>query len=918
MSASTRRFLGFDRPFLEHAVELLLERAPNSFDFSKTLVVLPGGRAKRRFEESFAEGAPPIAAPPRAITIGELAPALSKVELKLASQLESAALWRAALIAAPRREVARLWNVELGGAVPWTELGRRVQRSLSQLWAEGWVAADVEAHLAGSAGEFDRERWRAIASIEASYRDLLEQRGLVDRDLAAIAVRERNGFCDDVEVVLVGLVDLDRARRRLLEPIAARVTAFVCADPTESHEFDAFGALDHARFEDRDLELDDANWKIADGPDDAAKLALDALESFAPNCGAHEITIGVLDDALVPFVAREFDEVGLEARWAGGRSLARSRPIRLLAAIFEFLAGRSFESFAALVRHPDLETRWASELPDAASSVDEYAGRHLPTTAERSAVIADAHDRSDVECAARFARLIELVDEALAALAGDGNRTPRAWAEAIARTLDAIYRREFTLGAASELADEFERIRGVLEEFAALDDANELDRGAAAELLLARARELESPPRLDRERTSIELLGWLELALDDAPNLVLVGVDEGSLPSPGAADAFLPEVLRRELGLGHEARRVARDTWLLSMLARSRRELVLISTRRSAARDPRTPSRLLFRADGDTVVRRVRRFFGRDEEKKPAALGATERYVPPLRKVSTPTSMRVTDFRRYLESPYGYYLERVLALESIDDRAVELDPLNFGSLVHEVLEQFGRHRLASSTDVEDVREFLRSTLAARARARFGDRARPAVRLQLANLEYRLDRFAEWQVARSASGWRIVEVELERTLALEVDGRAMPITGRIDRLDRNEVAQKWAIIDYKSGDKGDEPESTHRKGPRGSKRWVDLQLPLYREMLRAKTGGDSVELAFVRIAGGVATDELMSSAVWTEQELETAIDVAKEVVRKIRRAEFGEVGDDAPREPILAAIAGFGLTESEGDDEDDDA
>ena len=48
-------------------------------------------------------------------------------------------------------------------------------------------------------------------------------------------------------------------------------------------------------------------------------------------------------------------------------------------------------------------------------------------------------------------------------------------------------------------------------------------------------------------------------------------------------------------------------------------------------------------------------------------------------------SFSVTAFGRFLSSPYQFYLERIARLETLDDRARELDPMHFGSLAHDVL-----------------------------------------------------------------------------------------------------------------------------------------------------------------------------------------------------------------------------------------
>ena len=52
-----------------------------------------------------------------------------------------------------------------------------------------------------------------------------------------------------------------------------------------------------------------------------------------------------------------------------------------------------------------------------------------------------------------------------------------------------------------------------------------------------------------RSSSTIDLQGWLELAWEDAPHLLIAGANEGVLPEATFGDKFLPERLRKQLGL---------------------------------------------------------------------------------------------------------------------------------------------------------------------------------------------------------------------------------------------------------------------------------------------------------------------------------------------------------------------------------
>ncbi|MHC4990213.1 MAG: RecB family exonuclease, partial [Planctomycetota bacterium] len=240
---------------------------------------------------------------------------------------------------------------------------------------------------------------------------------------------------------------------------------------------------------------------------------------------------------------------------------------------------------------------------------------------------------------------------------------------------------------------------------------------------------------------------------------------------------------------------------------------------------------------------------------------------------------------------YRWALERVLRLRRLDDDAAEMSPLHFGSLAHAVLESFGRDPAArESTDPEAIESDLLARLDEHARSLFGPNPLPAVRVQLVRLRMRLRGFARCQAAMRADGWVIehCEHQLEGGATLAVPGQAaMPIHGKIDRIDRHQRTGCWRIIDYKTGEAGNDPRTAHngrRPGP--ELRWLDLQLPLYQHLLEqgplAMAG--SIELGYFCLPKD-ADSVGYKPADWTPDELDAAVDEAREVVRRIRHGEF---------------------------------
>ncbi len=336
---------------------------------------------------------------------------------------------------------------------------------------------------------------------------------------------------------------------------------------------------------------------------------------------------------------------------------------------------------------------------------------------------------------------------------------------------------------------------------------------------------------VDSEGGAVEMVGWLELPLDDAPRLVVAGLDEGSA-SAALAGGLLSPPLRRSLGLQDAETFHARDLYYLELLLASR-DTTLVTGRRGAQGEPLSPRRILLAGATPELVDTVLTFWGEPEtgregeDDAPDAVESAFGPILPSPDVRIPERLPATAFRDYLACPYRFYLRHVLGLRQVRDLPRELPPGDFGRLLHAVLGRFARSPAASSDDPEVIARTLGELLEEESALRSGGMPRVAVRLQLEQLRRRLRSFAAWQAAQRRAGWTIdqelVEVRVEATL--DIDGSRFVVTGRIDRVDRHPTLGS-RLLDYKSAEQSVTPEQAHRAGRRGERRWTDLQLPLY--------------------------------------------------------------------------------------------
>ncbi|MCE5303726.1 MAG: PD-(D/E)XK nuclease family protein, partial [Planctomycetaceae bacterium] len=629
----------------------------------------------------------------------------------------------------------------------------------------------------------------------------------------------------------------------------------------------------------------------------------------------------------VPLIEQHLRQYDVAVRYGVGRSLAGAPPGRLLSAAADFLESRQFADFAALVRHPDVE-RWLERqnvAGDWLAQLDRYFSEHLSASL-------DGPWLGEPEQCDSVRQAGDAVHRLLQELSGPAEPLDR-WGRPIAELLLAVFGPSpLDPAQASDHAvlSACEEACNALREQASIPAALVPSLSAAEALRLvldAMAEKRLTPPNTGR---SVEMLGWLELPLDDAPALVVTTFNEGRVPGSLNGDLFLPNQLRRAMGIEDNDRRYARDAYALAVLAASRRFLRLVVGRRNADGDPMMPSRLLFACDPTTTAQRVRRFCETPEilGGKPVASGVLQPGPRSVFEPPRPTpltepvrSMRVTEFKDYLECPYRYYLRHRLRLVSLRDSGEELDGRHFGTLAHLVLGEFGKSDAADAEQVESIEQFLDAELDRQLAAQFGRAPLSAVLVQAEQLRVRLHAFARWQADWAHQGWRIEQVEIAPPpgkAALVVDGSPMGLRGRIDRIDVHRDDGRRMILDYKTSDAPETPERAHRRNGR----WIDLQLPLYRHLVRWLAIAEPVEVAYVVLPKDTAATGLLPSG-WTPDDLDDADRAASEVIRGVRterfwppakkRPEFSEdfapICLDGQFRAILAAEAQPGATPS---------
>jgi hypothetical protein len=386
-------------------------------------------------------------------------------------------------------------------------------------------------------------------------------------------------------------------------------------------------------------------------------------------------------------------------------------------------------------------------------------------------------------------------------------------------------------------------------------------------------------------------------------------MNEGFVPKTRAADPWLPDGLRRALGMPGAEAGLARDKAMLAQLVQRCRSLTLIVGRRDARGDPLAPSRAVLATSGAALARRVARLTDPDEAQgrnRRWPLHTAPRTTCEIPAPSPPielTRLRVTAFKSFFKCPRRFWLSCVEKLEEIAAAPSELDPLAFGSFAHLALEALKDDEIGRSHDPQRIAQHLAATVDRLLLERFGAAPRTALLIQAAALKARLARFAAQQAAWSREGWRILATELKLpddvTLPLRPDETPLVVSGRVDRIDVH-PERGVRIIDFKTSEDAKDPLEEHIEADdAGAPQWIDLQLPLYRALLGPKlpaifpdrvTKQMPIEVGYLPLSAKL--DEIAWMPARFALDDASAVAAACEVVRRVRRG-------DLPMKPLGA-------------------
>ena len=891
--AATRRFLGWDTPLVRAvATHLAKDWSRNgALDLSEYLVVVPTRNVSRRLREALAVMAAEHQAavlPPMTVTPDFLSAPARITDANPAGQVETLLIWAAELLRLEMDEYRNLfpvdpvemhfsWALKMAGDL------LQVRETLNE---NGLSLQDAARMLDNS--EMEPERWRDLAKLERWCVKATEAKGYVDWQVMRRRAASSGLPPDNVKrIVMAGVLDPStlavQALERWSRSLPVEVLVFA---PEKSHRnhFDAWGRPIPETWLTEVIHIADPDTMIHQGstPAEQAMAAVELLSAYAdPGAVA---AIGVADIEVSAPLEKALIERGIGAYDPAGRRMGTHGVFHLLRVLGQLMASRSFGAAAELIRCPDMaetirrvveeKTGERPGLQRLLMDLDELAVSALPDTIDDAIDLAPRALREDTGLIIG----LNWINERLSALGGKG------FAAALTEFLGEVFAsRKFRSDNPQDavfaaIADQISEVLDAFDSPAAEDFPDDLSSASKLELLLQTLEaEVFYPERKARD---IDLQGWLELLWEDAAHLVVTGMNDGKVPESIMAHQFLPDSARRALGLRNNDTRFARDATLMTCIIEMRKRcggrVDFIFGRVGAGDEPLRPSRLLFQCAESDLPDRTLQFFKKPHlrsDPMPWQLAWQLKPEPLPDDAPIFHKLSVTQFRDYLMCPFRFYLKHGLKMSAVDASLMEMDAMDFGSLLHAVLEAFAKEgESKTSTSAEKIRAEFHAILDRHLHGIYGARFTVPVMIQRESVRQRLSWWAEYEAIERVNGWRIEEAETR----ISPDGDpwtldGMMISGVVDRMERHEqfgvrlidfktyspynsvkrerrTVEEYHLTNIKRTEHAEDfPQWSLTQNSNGEPaRWTDLQLPLYRLAMERRYPGEKIQTAYATL------------------------------------------------------------------------
>jgi len=908
----------FGKVFLQEIAGLILDNySNNNYDLSKLNIVLSSKRSQRRLLEILSEKcadkktllSPPAFFTPKSfckIFTGKL------INISTATVLEQTAAWINAAAKCEEAINSILVNKTIPKDRDFFRVAQMIMPLHKTLSGENLSIGEIAKSPLIEDFEEEKKRWRAIAEIEKKYHKELEINNLIDPYKAIlkavnIAAHDSKPIFDNL--LVINVVDSFGLFKKAIQTQKEILTVFSYGD---KKYFDDLGFL---KDEKQNKNNDFINFKensvhFSNSPNEQADEILNIISSHAENYGYGDFVISAPDSQIHRPVVQTLESAGINCHDAAGISFKETEIGSFLSSLAACLErdGCEMEIFFTLIKHPVIEEFIIRNFK--IGTIEEY-------------------DKISEEIFKKVCKhKIEILDETVFHfLTSETNPLIKQIPEFVFNEIiSPLYKK-------TKINKWPEKINVILKKIFAsqknpINKINDSVHQNALEKWMQLSEEIIDSRILWEENCDgktailrflsllkntvlipkpagpvIDVLGWLEIVLDDSPITIVAGFNEGIVPEKFSADPFLPNSLREKLNLPNYNSRFLRDKYITKCITEKKGKCYFLAGRRSAENDPLKPGKIFFCQKFEKQAKILKEFYApeKNEQKNNESEGQTTKTVECNTHIESMNmhqqtsqfhlpkefildidflnSLSVSSINDYITCPFKFFLKRIQKIYAPEEISGELEALDIGNLIHRVIYKNIEH-IHSGRNDNETSQLLINDLEKILMELFGEPLNPVIQIQQENLIRRIKTFvpafrktfAEWEVMKDENNDKMAEYTIFPEL--EIDGKKVKIKGVVDLIEKSN-GEEFRVIDFKTGST---PKRKNDIFASKKEEWKDIQLILYSFWFSQKY--DLIpEFGFFNIPPDVEKIKY-EKIIFESEEIETAVTFIKEILKKI--------------------------------------
>jgi len=339
----------------------------------------------------------------------------------------------------------------------------------------------------------------------------------------------------------------------------------------------------------------------------------------------------------------------------------------------------------------------------------------------------------------------------------------------------------------------------------------------------------------------IQVLGLLETRGLSFDRVFVLDASDDILPGARGTEMLVPQGMREKLGLETYKDRERLTEYYFSNLLSGAKEVHLFYSENNKQEKSRFIEKLLWKrqrekknsSEDSAAIARYSIHLGNAD---PSPIEKTKSIAKQLKEFE----FNATALDEYLKCQLRFYYHQVLGLREKEEVGDEIEQLDVGKVVHQILKSFFeplKEKPLAAADLSKAKlsEVVRETI----EQAFGRTMKGSVFLLTQQTTSKLVEFLEDYQKKILETQKVKILGLEREVSMLKDGHHF--TGRIDRIERR--GDKTHILDYKIR-QDDTPYKVMWKKFRPAERstWTNaigsLQLPMY-SLLYSEQSGESI-------------------------------------------------------------------------------